>query len=197
MGQLTDAEKEWMAARHIKLVPHTIKKFYSHGYSHDDLMGAGMLGLSNALEKFDPDKNIKFSTFACTCIQNEILAFLRKEGKIMNNQYSLNHILTTDKNGHALEVEDTISIQENSQEVLADDLLIQEEQRQKILNALEFLSEKQRTVIIQRSGLDGLPPRTQNEIAKSIGMSQANVSKIEDDALEYLRIILHSCRRHF
>lgn len=197
MGHLTDAEKEWMAARHIKLVPHTIKKFYSHGYSHDDLMGAGMLGLSNALEKFDPDKNIKFSTFACTCIQNEILAFLRKEGKIMNNQYSLNHILTTDKNGHALEVEDTISVQENSQEVLADDLLIQEEQRQKILKALEFLSEKQRTVIIQRSGLDGLPPRTQNEIAKSIGMSQANVSKIEDDALEYLRIILHSCRYHF
>lgn len=198
MGQLTDAEKEWMAARHIKLVPHTIKKLYMPaGYSHDDLMGAGMLGLTNALEKFDPDKNIKFSTFACTCIHNEILAFLRKEGKILNRQHSLNHVLTTDKNGHALEVEDTISIQESSQEILADDLMIQEEERVKILKALEVLSEKQRVVIVQRYGLDGLPPRTQIEIAKSIGMSQANVSKIEDDALDYLRIILHSCRRHY
>ena len=75
--------------------------------------------------------------------------------------------------------------------------MIQEEERLKILKALEVLSEKQRVVIVQRYGLDGLPPRTQIEIAKSIGMSQANVSKIEDDALDYLKIILHSCRRHY
>lgn len=194
MGKLTEFEKEWMAERHMKLIPHTIKSFYST-IPHEELMGAGYMGLTKALQEFDTDKNVKFSTFACVCISNEIKHFLRKENKFLLNYQSLSSVLTTDKNGHALELEDTISIQEQDNSLSADKLLLQDELKYKIKRSLDTLTEKQRIVIIKRYGLDGKPPRTQNEIALSIGMSQANVSKIEDDALERLKYVLYDCKK--
>ena len=195
MAQLTQAEKEAMARRHWKLVPHTIKQFYQHHYNHDDLMENGIMGLSNALEKFDPEKNTKFSTFACTCIKNEVLAYFKKEKKHIERNQSLNHVLTTDKNGHALEVEDTIAHDEENRPLQADELLIEGELRDYIQNSLDVLTEKQRLVIILRYGLNGDMPKTQIDVANEINMSQANVSKLEHDALNRLKYALRRCRK--
>lgn len=195
MAQLTQAEKEAMARRHWKLVPHTIKQFYSPIYNHDDLMENGIMGLSNALEKFDPEKNTKFTTFACTCIRNEVLAYFKKEKKHTENTQSLNHVLTTDKNGHTLEVEDTIAYDEEQQSMQADELLIKEELKEYIQRSLHVLTDKQRAVIVLRYGLNGEMPKTQIDVAEEINMSQANVSKLEHDALNRLKYALRHCMK--
>ncbi len=197
MAQLTQSEKEAMAKRHWNLVPHTIKQFYLQGgFNHEDLMESGIMGLNNALLSFDPEKNTKFSTFACTCIKNEILAYLKKENKHVGN-VSINKVLTTDKNGHDLEMEDTLAYDEENHSLQADEILMEEERRQHIQKSLDVLTEKQRIVIIKRYGLDGNMEKTQIEVAKEINMSQANVSKLEHDALNRLKFALYSCKKNY
>ena len=98
--------------------------------------------------------------------------------------------LSTDKNGHILEVEDTVSFEALIDEPTADRGLINQERKERVLEGVKILTQKQQSVIIKRFGLDGNEPMTQVEVAKAIGMSQANVSKIESDALERLAFLL-------
>ena len=51
----------------------------------------------------------------------------------------------------------------------------------------EELDERERKVIVMRYGLDMLPSRTQNEIAKQLGISRSYVSRIEKSALDKIR----------
>ena len=44
---------------------------------NEDLYQTGAIGLINAIRQFDPNKGFKFSTYASTCIRNEILRSLR------------------------------------------------------------------------------------------------------------------------
>ena len=43
----------------------------------DDLVQEGSLGLVKACDTYDPSKGFKFSTYACICIRNNILMYLR------------------------------------------------------------------------------------------------------------------------
>lgn len=43
----------------------------------DDLVQEGLLGLLKACNTFEPSKGFKFSSYACTCIRNNILMYLR------------------------------------------------------------------------------------------------------------------------
>ena len=49
------------------------------------------------------------------------------------------------------------------------------------------LTERERTVIVRRYGLDGHPAQTQREIAQQCGISRSYVSRIEKRALEKLQ----------
>ena len=45
----------------------------------DDLVSAGVVGLIKAVDQFDPDRNVKFETYAIALIRGAILEMLRKE----------------------------------------------------------------------------------------------------------------------
>lgn len=57
------------------------------GYE-EDLMSAGRMGLWRACVNYDESKGIKFSSFACKCIKNEMCIFARKEFKYHINTTS-------------------------------------------------------------------------------------------------------------
>lgn len=57
------------------------------GYE-EDLLSAGRMGLWSACLNFDESKGIKFSSFACKCIRNEMGMFARKELKYCQNTTS-------------------------------------------------------------------------------------------------------------
>ena len=59
-----------------------------------------------------------------------------------------------------------------------------------LLNALQYLKEDEQFIIIYRYGLDRGIVLTQKEIANKVGMSQANVSKIQKNCLQKLKLIL-------
>lgn len=84
-GSISDAEKEFLieelAAKNIKTVYYVANKFSTYTVTQEDLISAGMLGYAKALKKFNPDRGVKFSTFAINCIKNEIRFCLRKENR--------------------------------------------------------------------------------------------------------------------
>lgn len=53
---------------------YPLKKYYAANSDQDDLISIGTIGLIKAVNTFDPDKNIKLSSYAARCIENAILS---------------------------------------------------------------------------------------------------------------------------
>lgn len=64
------------------LVRKTAFKFASMGYETDDLIQIGFIGLIKAVERFDVDFDVMFSTYAVPMIMGEIRKYIRDDGRI-------------------------------------------------------------------------------------------------------------------
>lgn len=186
---LTEAERNQIAEENYALVFYVVKMFRNSGVSYDELVSIASLGYAKALSAFDTEREVKFSTYAINCIRNEILFFLRKEKKHMQNSVSLNTVLAVDKNGNNLSIEDIVSSEDTGQKSLEEKVTLKEDM-ETLLEALDCLTEKERYIIIHRYGLYSEKIKTQKDIANDIGMSQANVSKMEKNILEKLQKVL-------
>ena len=69
---------------HSPLVEHCARNFKASGEPLDDLVQEGYVGLIKAVDRFDPDKGNKFSTYACHLITGEIRHYLRDLGRIIH-----------------------------------------------------------------------------------------------------------------
>ena len=190
MAKLTKLQKQEIAEANVRLVHYALRKIANTGYEYDELFSIAMLGYAKALDKYDTDRNVKFSTYATKCITNEIFCFLRDEKKNKNN-ISFSTTLSIDKNGNNLELEEIVS-NKVSGEKSVEDIALANEDTVMIKKALKFLSENEKYIIIYRYGLDKGIVKTQKEIANTINMSQANVSKIEKSCLGKIRMMIDS-----
>lgn len=76
------AARAELLGRHLGLVHHTARKFLrsgARGLSLDDLMGAGTLGLTQALEGFDIHRGLAFSTYAIPRIRGAMLDEMNRQ----------------------------------------------------------------------------------------------------------------------
>jgi len=64
------------------LVWCVVKRFLHRGVEADDLFQIGNIGLLKAIDKFDTEYDVKFSTYAVPMISGEIKRFLRDDGMI-------------------------------------------------------------------------------------------------------------------
>lgn len=186
---LTEEEKNTIAEENLLLVYYVVKMFQNSGVPYDELVSIAMVGYAKALNAYDTERETKFSTYSINCMRNEILFFLRKEKGHMQNNISMNTILSMDKNGNNLSLEDTVSNKNSNEASLEHDVLVSDEIRF-LRMGLEHLTEKEKYIITYRYGLDRGIVKTQKEIANHIGMSQANVSKMEKNILEKVKKIL-------
>lgn len=184
LNRFTEKEKQMIAENNMELIGYTAKKFNTCGISYDELVSIGHVGFTKALNNFDKSREVTFSTFCIHCIRNEILFNLRKEKKHMLNNISLNKTLATDKNGNELELQEILDLDETLGVKSLEENVIAEDDKEILMKAIGDLKEKEKIVLIYRFGLDGKERLTQNQIAEMIGMSQANVSKIEKLALK-------------
>ena len=65
-------------AQLVKLVAGRLSMYLGHNVEFDDLVGYGIFGLIDAIDKFDTDKNVKFETYASLRIRGAILDQIRK-----------------------------------------------------------------------------------------------------------------------
>lgn len=77
------ALREQLIAQHLYVVQTVARKFAGLGESHDDLLQEGTMGLINAVDLFDPDRGVQFSTYATHLVEGQIRHYLRDKGKLI------------------------------------------------------------------------------------------------------------------
>ena len=157
--------------RNLRLVAYIVKKFATNKTDFDDFFSVGTIGLMKAVNTFNPEKKIKFATYAVRCIENEILMYMRASKK-HNNVTSLDEIIHTDYDGNELTYQDVIKDEKSSdfQETflnhdLASDLLD---------IALNRLTYKEQVVFLYK-----LAGEKQRIIGKLMRLSQSYISRLE------------------
>ena len=208
----------------LRLVLSIIQRFMNRNENVDDLFQVGCVGLIKAVDNFNTDLDVKFSTYAVPMIIGEIRRYLRDNNSIRISRslrdlayhalsareelsrtneneptveqiseklgvkkelvvrameaivapISLYEPVYTD-NGDSIFVIDQLSDSSSGEEVWLENIALNE--------AMKTLSERERSIIYMRF----FKNRTQMEIASEIGISQAQVSRIEKSALERMR----------
>lgn len=72
--------RESLVEQYIGLVEFLARRFRNRGEALDDLVQVGMLGLLKAIDRFDLDREVEFSTYATPTIVGEIKRHFRDKG---------------------------------------------------------------------------------------------------------------------
>ena len=64
------------------LIKSVIKRFKDKGVEYDDLYQIGCIGFLKAIKNFNPDFNVKFSTYVVPMVIGEIKRFMRDDGMV-------------------------------------------------------------------------------------------------------------------
>ncbi len=169
--------------RNLRLVAHVIKKYQHLEDDTEDLLSIGTIGLIKAVSTFNPDKKARLATYACRCIENELLMMLRTKRK-SNRETSLYEPIGTDKEGNEIHLLDIVEA--NEQDIT--DQCIHKERILQLYGCLrEVLSPLEYEVIKYRYGLFGEKELTQRALGKRLGISRSYVSRIEKNAVLKLR----------
>jgi RNA polymerase sigma factor (sigma-70 family) len=76
--------RDHLVLLHAPLVEHCARNFAASGEPVEDLVQEGYVGLIKAVDRFDPDKGVRFSTYACHLINGEIRHYLRDLGRLIH-----------------------------------------------------------------------------------------------------------------
>ena len=165
--------------RNLRLVAHVCKKYSSTNVDNDDLISIGTIGLIKGINSFDQEKGVRLATYVSRCIDNEILMYLRSSKKLQSEVY-LNEPIGKDKDDNVVTLQEVLEANEKSIEDEVDLKLKIKLLYQKIK---EVLKGREKDIIELRFGLNGKRPKTQKEIANSMGISRSYVSRIETKAI--------------
>lgn len=174
--------KEILIERNLRLVAHIAKKYQNAEEDMEDLISIGCIGLIKAIDTFD-DKKGRLATYACRCIDNELLMLLRGKKKT-SREVSLFEPIGQDKEGNEIHLVDVI---EQQQPDIIEGMELSGNIRKLFLLLDEALTEREKEILILRYGLNGAPEATQSQIGAKLGISRSYVSRIEKKALQKLR----------
>ena len=165
--------------RNLRLVAHVAKKYSTAKVDQDDLISIGTIGLIKGINSFKPEKKTRLSTYVARCVDNEILMFLRTNKKLGAEVY-LNEPIGKDKDDNVVTLQEVL---ENNERNIEDEVDIKMKIKLLYNKMKSILKDREKTILELRFGLGGKKPKTQNEIAKMMGISRSYVSRIETKAI--------------
>ena len=218
------AAREKLIEGNLRLVLSVIQRFDKRGESPDDLFQVGCIGLIKAISNFDPDKNVRFSTYGVPMIAGEIRRYLRDNSAIrvsrsirdvayrvlqckeamtanMDREPTLEEIakaldLPQEEVSRALDaVCAPVSLYDPVYSDGGDPLTVMDQVRDNrnteinwmdhitLRNAFRALQPREKEILSLRF-YDG---KTQMEVAARLGISQAQVSRLEKGAISAMR----------
>ena len=216
--------REDLIAGNLRLVLSVIQRFTNRGENADDLFQVGCIGLIKAIDNFNTDLNVKFSTYGVPMIVGEIRRYLRdnstmrvsramrdtayqvlqaKESYMAQHQkeptveeiakmldipreevvFALDAILEPvslyepvySDSGDNICVMDQVKDNKNNDETWVERIALKE--------AVGHLTDRERKILSMRF----FQGKTQMEVSSEIGISQAQVSRLEKNALRQIR----------
>ena len=183
-SDMAEQAKKMLIEHNLRLVVYIAKKFDNTGVGVEDLISIGTIGLIKSINTFKPDKNIKLSTYASRCIENEILMYLRRNNKT-RLEVSIDEPLNVDWDGNELLLSDILGTEED----VIYKGIENEVERKLLMGAIGKLSEREKTIVNLRFGLgnrNGLE-MTQKEVAELLGISQSYISRLEKKIMRQLK----------
>lgn len=165
--------------RNLRLVAHICKKYSIPNMDNDDLISIGTIGLIKGINTFNMSKGVRLATYASRCIDNEILMYLRSTKKLAGEVY-LNEPIGKDKDDNEISLLDVLV---NDEKTVEEEIDLKIKIRKLYEKMKEILKGREQTIIELRFGLGGNKPKTQNQIAKMLGISRSYVSRIEKKAI--------------
>ena len=219
-----DLARQQLIEGNLRLVLSVIQRFDKRGESPDDLFQVGCIGLIKAIANFDPDKQVRFSTYVVPMIAGEVRRYLRdnsvirvsrslrdvayrvlqcKEAMItrLGREPSLEEIaqeleLTVEEVSEAMDaVCAPVSLYDPVYADGGDPLTVMDQvrdtrntegnwmERIALREAFQALGDREKQILSMRF-YDG---KTQMEVAGLVGISQAQVSRLEKGAISTMR----------
>lgn len=215
--------RDEMIQGNLKLVLSVIQRFSNRGEPLDDLFQVGCMGLIKAIDNFNTDLQVKFSTYAVPMIIGEVRRYLRDNNSVrvsrslrdtaykaiqvrerlsneLNREPKVEEIASEldmskeevvialeaivepvslyepvyNDGGDAIYVMDQIG-DKNTPDSWMDEIMIRDQ--------IKKLSQREKNILNLRFMLG----KTQTEVAKEIGISQAQVSRLEKGALKKIK----------
>ena len=215
--------RDEMIQGNLKLVLSVIQRFSNRGEPLDDLFQVGCMGLIKAIDNFNTDLQVKFSTYAVPMIIGEVRRYLRDNNSVrvsrslrdtaykaiqvrerlsneLNREPKVEEIAKEldmskeevvialeaivepvslyepvyNEGGDAIYVMDQIG-DKNTPDSWMDEIMIRDQ--------IKKLSQREKNILNLRFMLG----KTQTEVAKEIGISQAQVSRLEKGALKKIK----------
>lgn len=217
------AAREELINGNLKLVLSVIQRFTNRGEPLDDLFQVGCIGLIKAIDNFNTELDVRFSTYAVPMIIGEVRRYLRDNNSVrvsrsmrdtayraiqvredlsnkMNREPTVEEIAKEldmkkeqvvialeaivepvslyepvySEGGEAIYVMDQIG-DKNTADSWMDEILLKD--------AIQKLSEREKNILNLRFMLG----KTQTEVAEEVGISQAQVSRLEKGALRKIK----------
>lgn len=183
-GSLQEAKeaKDVLVIRNMRLVAHIAKKYQNAEEDMEDLISIGTIGLIKAVDTFDAGKG-RLATYACRCIENELLMMFRSRKKT-SREVSLFESIGTDKEGNEINLLDVV---EGQQTDVVEQMTLLDNIRQMYFFMDKILTKREKEILILRYGILSDREMTQNEIGRKMGISRSYVSRIEKKALLKLK----------
>jgi len=164
---VSDQEKEELAEQNMPLIWYVVNRYAGALTECDELYSAALFGMARAISAYDETKGIKFSTFAVTCMNHEILNLLRAARK-RKLDISYDSCILSPDNGDVIRNESFISVT-TIKSAAPDDIVT----NIVVCDFVEQLPERSREILRLRMG--GMQ---QKDIAKLYGMSQQRIGRI-------------------
>ena len=174
--------KSVLVERNLRLVAHVARKYQNTGEEMEDLISTGCIGLIKAIDTFDAGKG-RLATYACRCIDNELLMLLRSKKKLSREVFLFDSI-GQDKEGNEIRLLDVI---EQKPYDIAEEMDLSNDIQKLYQYVEECLTPREKKILIMRYGLGGSREMTQNEMGESLNISRSYVSRIEKRAVEKLK----------
>lgn len=178
--------KSKLIEHNLRLVMYIAKRFENNKLDMQDLVSVGSIGLIKAVDSYKLDKNIKLATYASRCIENEILMFLRKANKTIND-LSLDDGLVNDEEGNSLSLGEMIPDEKS----IYDEVELKD-QKSYLMRTIENLNKREKVIMCMRYGLNGYDELTQKEVADTMNISQSYISRLEKKILHKLKIEMNN-----
>ena len=215
--------RDEMINGNLRLVLSVIQRFVGRGENPDDLFQVGVIGLIKAIDNFDPELDVRFSTYGVPMIIGEIRRYLRDNNAVRvsrsmrdtayramqikeqltarNNREptveEIARLMDTPKENVVLALEavvepvslyepvfsdggDTVYVMDQIGDNSDDKTWLEE---LALKEAIQNLSEREKRILTLRF----FRGKTQMEVAAAIGISQAQVSRIEKNALNSIK----------